>query len=84
MDNLEKYLRDTDDQEIITMIDDGAEEGRLMYPESGETYKWVSVLRAADVHWGPKDTGISLCRMQEEGLAGDSPQIVVKCKNRYR
>lgn len=84
MANLEKFLRDTDNQEIISMIDDGAEEGRLLYADSGETYKWVAVLRAADVYWGPKDAGISLCRMQEEGLAGDAPQIVVKCRNRYR
>ncbi len=86
MSNLENYLRSTGDPNIISLIQDGSEEGKQFYSESGDTYKWVFILRAADIHWSTKDASaanIALFRLREEGLVGDSPQIIVKCKNRY-
>jgi hypothetical protein len=84
LQNLEKYLYSTGDENIISVIKEGVEKGSLFYPGSGDTFKWVSVLRAADLHFSTQDVaGIALFRMREEGLAGDSPQIIVRCKDRY-
>jgi len=86
MRNLELYLRDSSDEHIITMIDEGTEEGRLFWSASGETYKWVVLLRAADLFWSPqesKNAEVALFRMREEGLRGDSPHIIVRCRDRY-
>lgn len=86
MENLEQYLRSAGGDAIVSMLDKGIEEGQLFYPDSGETYKWVTILRAADLHWSsqePEDATFSLFRMREEGLHGDSPQILVNCWNRY-
>lgn len=63
------------------MIDDGEQEGEQLYPDSGLTYKWVSVLRAAEVNWN-KDGDLLVFRMREEGTVGESPQIIVNCWNR--
>jgi|688.fasta_scaffold431474_1 hypothetical protein len=86
MENLEKYLRSAGGDAIIAMIDAGSEEGQLFYPDSGETFKWVTLLRAADLHWSSKDVSdseIVLFRMREEGLKEGGPQISVRCWDRY-
>ncbi len=82
---MEQYLCTVGDETIVAMIKDGIEEAKLFWPDSGDTYKWVSILRAADLHWTTKEAcgNISLFRMREEGLSGDSPQIVVRCADRY-
>jgi hypothetical protein len=82
---LEKYLRASGDDNIIRMLDDGAEEGQVFYSGSGNIFKWVSILRAADIHWSPlgaNDASVALFRLREEGVMGNSPHIVVKCSNR--
>jgi hypothetical protein len=86
MRSLEQYLLATGNQDIISRIHKGTEEARLFYSLSGETFKWVTLLRCADIHWTSKDAGddsIALFRLREEGLIGDSPQISVRCSERY-
>jgi hypothetical protein len=86
MTYLEHYLCDYGDQAVISTIKDGAEEGKIFWPESGDTYKWVSIFRAADLHFTTQDSSsatFSLFRMREEGLTGGSPQIIVRCVDRY-
>jgi hypothetical protein len=85
MENLEKYLRSDGGDEIVAMIDTATEQGRMFYPDSGETYKWVALLRGADIHWSSKeakDASFVLFRMREEGLLGDGPQVSVRCWDR--
>ena len=86
MENLEKYLCSVGDRNILAVIEEGVEEGKLFWPESGETFKWVSILRAADLHWSNKEAGsasFALFRMRSEGIVGNSPQIIVRCRDRY-
>jgi len=83
MTYMERYLRDTGDAAIVSVINDGIEEGQLFYSESGDTYKWVSILRAAELHFASKENdSLSLFRMREEGLKGESPQILVRGRDR--
>jgi hypothetical protein len=56
MRNLELFLRDSADNHVLSMIDDGAEESKIFYAGSGDTFKWVSLLRAADVFWSSCDS----------------------------
>jgi hypothetical protein len=78
---LEDYLRDLNNTEIIKIMDNGAEMGQIFYPESGDTFKWTSILRAADVLWNG-NSQFGFIRLGEEGIAGTSPQIIVNCINR--
>jgi hypothetical protein len=83
---LEQYLCNIGDETIVSMIKEGGEEAKLFWPDSGDTFKWVSILRGADLHWTTREAtcaNISLFRLREEGLIGDSPQIIVRCADRY-
>ena len=81
LENLETYLRHAGKPAVIELMDNGATEAKEFYDLSGDTFKWVTVLRAAEVHWNTNDT-IVLFRLREEGILGDSPQIIVRCRNR--
>ncbi len=78
---MEDYLRSLDNKEISEIIDNGAEMGDNFYPDSGDVFKWVSVLRAADYLWS-NDSKFGFVRLAEEGVFGTSPQIIVTCWNR--
>lgn len=85
LDNLERYLRHVGNATIIDMLNDGDEQGREFYADSGLTFKWVSILRAAEISWNPDEataSGTVLFRMREDGTVGESPQIVVQGWNR--
>jgi len=81
LEHLEMYLRHVGKAAVVDIIDDGAVEAKEFYELSGDTFKWVSVLRAAEVHWNTSDS-IVVFRLREEGTHGDSPQIVVRGWNR--
>jgi hypothetical protein len=49
-----KYLlRDEDDAESIRELESMIEMGQEFYAESGNLYKMVGILRAADIYWNP-------------------------------
>jgi hypothetical protein len=63
------------------MMSEGEEIGRHLYPDSGDTFKWVAVLRAGDRFWST--TGeFGFVRLAEEGTRGNGPQILAIGGNR--
>jgi hypothetical protein len=46
-------LRDEDDAESIRELESMIEMGQEFYAESGDLYKMVGILRAADIYWNP-------------------------------
>ncbi len=49
-----KYLlRDEDDAASIRELESMIEMGQDIYTESGDLYKIVGILRAADIYWNP-------------------------------
>ena len=82
LENLELYMRHVGTPTVLQILDDGEVEGAEFYSLSGQTFKWVSVLRAAEVYWNSAGDNTVLFRLREEGTVGDSPQIVVRCWNR--
>jgi len=54
-------------------------------PANVETFKWVSLLGAAELQFSSEeDHSFALFRMREEHTAGPSPQFAVRAWNRYR
>jgi len=47
-------FRDEDDASSIRELDSMIEMGQEFYAESGELYRLVGVLRAADIYWNPE------------------------------
>lgn len=79
--NLDAYLRSLQREDVNDILNDAAQKDSK-FPESGNTCTWIGIFRAAELVWrSTKD--FALFRMEEEGLRGSSPQIVVKEWNRY-
>lgn len=77
IDLLEEYLRDLGEKDIQSSLKDGAEMGKTFYFESGDVFKWVSILRAADSLWSDHNEH-GLIRLAEEGVRGSCPQIIAR------
>jgi hypothetical protein len=78
---LHEYLLDLGNMEIEDIISKGEEKGKNMYPDSGDTFKWISILRAADSLWSTSDE-CGFIRLAEEGIRGVCPQILATGWNR--
>jgi hypothetical protein len=68
-------LLDLDNMEIADIISKGTEKGLNLYPDSGDFFKWISVLRAADSLWSTSNE-FGFIRLAEEGVRGVCPQIL--------
>ncbi len=69
-------------QESITnIITSYARDGDLHVDESGSTYRWVGILRAAEKHWKTSEEH-PLFRTEVEGISGSSPQLIYKTQDR--
>lgn len=79
--NFKRYLRSLDQSGLNEIIDDADAEADKYWFESGDTYKWVGVLQAADLHWGSADEPCMI-RAEDEKPRGDSPQILFKLRDR--
>ena len=77
LENMEMYLREEGRADVIRELDDSAVEGETYYSESGELYKLVGVLRAADMFWNPAGKPVLLHKYGDPML-GDSPRILFR------
>jgi hypothetical protein len=78
---LEMYLLNINTEAITDIIRTYAKDGDQQVYESGATYRWVGVLRAAEKLWKTTDE-YALFRTELEGINGASPQLVFKTQDR--
>ncbi len=78
---LEMYLLHNNHQEVTSTIQRAALDSQELYYESGDTFYWVGILRAAEMMWKTTEEP-ALFRTEEEGINGSSPHIIVKGCNR--
>ncbi len=79
---LEKYLLSLDQEDITKIIRDHTRDGDHHFNESGSTYRWVGVLRAAEQHWKTSEEN-ALFRTEVEGIAeGSSPHLLIRTRER--
>jgi hypothetical protein len=78
---LEDYLLDLGNKDIEQGLKDGEEMAKTFYFESGDVFKWITVLRAGDCLWSEFNEH-GFIRLTEEGLRGGYPQIVARCWDR--
>ena len=74
---MEMYLREEGKADVIQVLDDSEIEGETFYSESGELYKLVGVLRAADTFWNPAGKPV-LFHKNGDPVVGDSPRILFR------
>lgn len=80
---LEQFLLHQGKEDVTDIIRTFGSDCDLHVHESGSTYRWIGILRAAEMHW--KTTPhFSLFRTELEGINGSSPQIIFKTQDRYR
>lgn len=75
LNHLNLYLRTLGREDLVTILNEAVKRSRH-FPESGNTSSWVGMLRAAEKLWRTTDD-YALFRMEEEGVIGASPQIIV-------
>jgi hypothetical protein len=78
---LEDYLLDLGNKDIEQVLKDGEEMAKTFYFESGDVFKWITVLRAGDCLWSEFNEH-GFIRLTEEGVRGGCPQIVSRCWDR--
>jgi hypothetical protein len=74
---LEEYLQDLGDKDIETSLQKGEEMGKTFYFESGDVFKWITIIRAADNLWSDSNE-YGFIRLAEEGVRGGCPQIIAR------
>jgi hypothetical protein len=79
--NLERYLLSQGQQRLNTIMTTYARDCEEHVYESGSTYRWVGILRAAEQHWKTTDEH-ALFRTELEGISGPSPQLIFKTQDR--
>ena len=77
IDNLEAFLRHQGRADVVKELNEWSADCDTYY--SGEVYKLVGILRAADMFWNPAGTPV-LFHRHGSPLEGDSPRIVVRTK----
>lgn len=79
---MERFLLHQGKEAVNNIITTHANDCNEHIDESGSTYSWVGILRAAENHWGtlPYNT---LFRTELEGINGTSPQLIIKTQDRY-
>lgn len=78
---LKKYLLSLGHEAVTKIIVEYGKDCEIFFEESGSTYSWVGVLRAAEEHW-KTSTEHALFRTELEGISGGSPQLLVKTRDR--
>jgi hypothetical protein len=78
IDNMELYLRSEGRADVVKELDEWCTDCDTYYAaESGQLYKLVGVLRAADMFWNPAGKPV-LFHKHGDFLEGDSPRIIVR------
>lgn len=62
---------------VLNEMSSASQAGATYYRDSGDLFKWIGVLRAADSYWNPDHVPV-LFLLDTEKLEGDSPRIVVR------
>jgi len=75
--DMELYLRSEGQEAVIKELDDACKINATFYPDSGDLFKLIGVMRAADIFWNP-DKAPVLFHIEGEALHGDGPRILVK------
>jgi hypothetical protein len=78
---LEQYLLSQGQESVTKIISTYARDCALTVSESGSTYRWIGILRAAEKHWNTS-TDYALFRTELEGINGSSPQLIFKTQDR--
>lgn len=78
---LEQYLLAQDKESVTLLITSYARDCELLVDESGSTYRWIGILRAAEKHWNTS-ADHALFRTELEGINGASPQLIFKTQDR--
>jgi len=79
--HLERYLESLGREDILVIMQEFKSGCEEQFDNSGSTYRWVGILRAAEELW---KTGEDYClfRSEMEGISGSSPHIVFSTRNR--
>ena len=78
IDNLEMFLRHQGRADVVKELSEWSADCDTYYSaHSGDLYKLVGVLRAADMFWNPAGTPV-LLHKHGDPLDGDSPRIIVR------
>jgi len=78
---LEQYLLSQNQPHVTSILDTYARECEESVYESGDTHRWVGVLRGAEQHWKTSDAH-ALFRTELEGINGSSPQLLITTRER--
>jgi hypothetical protein len=78
---LEKYLLSLGKESVTSIINTYHRDCDLHVDESGSTYRWVGILRAAEKNWKTTEEH-ALFRTELEGINGSSPQLIFKTDQR--
>jgi hypothetical protein len=78
---LEQYLLSQGQQDLNNILTSYARECEEHVYESGSTYRWVGILRAAEQHWKTSEEP-ALFRTELEGINGSSPQLLFSTLDR--
>jgi hypothetical protein len=78
---LEQYLLSLGQESLTNIIRVYTSDCDLQVDRSGSTYKWVGILRAAEMHWKTTQE-FALFRTELEGINGPDPQLVFKIQDR--
>jgi len=61
---------------VFQEMEEAKRKAEIYYKDAGDSYKWVGVLRAADIFWNPEQKP-ALVLLESEPL-GDQPRIIVR------
>ena len=65
---------------VFREMEEANRKAETYFAESGDAYKWVGVLRAADIYWNPEKKP-ALILLETEPLEREQPRIVVRLRH---
>ena len=63
---------------VFQEMEEAKRKAEIYYKDAGDTYKWVGVLRAADIFWSAEQK-LALMLLEAEPL-GSEPSIIVRAR----
>ena len=76
---MERFLRNQRNEEVNEELRISENEANANYSGSPDMFKWVGVLRAADIFWNRDSGGKAILVLyQAEAMVDGSPRIVVR------
>jgi len=78
---LEGFLLSREQQNLNNILNTYARDCEENVYESGSTYRWIGILRAAEHHWKTSEVPV-LFRTEIEGAHGGNPQLIYSIQDR--